>query len=308
MATFSTDLSRRPAVQAACAVALAYLDDARAAASLLADGSDRKALHAFRVAIRRLRVTVRAYPGLHEGVPKKQRRRLRKLARATNAARDAEVQIEWFNERSPRFTVTERASLASLRARLRARRRAELARTREHLARSFGKLERKLRRRLEALQASAGTHEAVFGAVAGATLVQYAGELDMQLAQVAQQAEPDQLHATRIAAKRLRYLLEPLEASLPRGGPLVKRLKELQDLFGALTDAHELDVVLQQAGSAVTAAANVLHAEVGESLKTLQAEWTAGGGGPALQREIGTATRGLHPQAATPRSLRQPAP
>src|SRR6267143_515138 len=123
MATFPGELRDRPAVQGACAVALAYLDDARAAAALIAGGSDREALHAFRVAIRRLRVTVRAYPGLHEGVSRKQRRRLRKLVRATNPARDAEVQLAWLRDRSRRFTPAERTALGPVRARLRDRRR-----------------------------------------------------------------------------------------------------------------------------------------------------------------------------------------
>jgi CHAD domain-containing protein len=308
MATFTTDLPQRPAVQGACAVALAYLDDARAAATRLADGSDKTALHEFRVAIRRLRVTVRAYPGLHEGIPKKQRRRLRKVARATNAARDAEVQLAWFNERSARFSAAERAAVARVRARLRARRRAELARTREALGRSFAKLARRLRRRLTTLESDAGPHAALFGAVAGATLVHYAGELDLHITDVATHAaEPDQMHASRIAAKRVRYLLEPLEPSLAGAGALVKRLKRLQDLFGALTDAHELDVVLKKEGATVDAVVQVLQTEVAESLSLLQREWAETG--PMLQREIGTAAGRLAggPGSATPRSLRQPA-
>ena len=138
MAEFTSELLDRPAVQGACAVALAYLDDATAAALRLGDGSDREALHAFRVAIRRLRVTVRAYPGIHESVPRKQRRRLRELARATNAARNAEVQIAWFNERSARFTPAQRAALAPFRARLRARGNAEAAQERQKPQSRFG--------------------------------------------------------------------------------------------------------------------------------------------------------------------------
>ncbi|HXO86011.1 MAG TPA: CHAD domain-containing protein [Gemmatimonadales bacterium] len=285
MADFSADLLERPAVQGACAVALAYLDDATAAAGRLSNGSDREALHAFRVAIRRLRVTVRAYPGIHESVPKKQRRRLRKLARATNPARDAEVQIEWFNERSARFTPAQRAALAPFRARLRARRRSELAHAQEKLQRWFGKLERKLRRRLAALQSNAGPHEAPFRAVAAATLVRYVGELEARLAEITQSTDAAQLHDTRIAAKRVRYLLEPLEPGLPDGTPFLDRLKQLQDLFGTLTDAHELDVTLQDEGPAVAAAAGVLHAEAASSFDQI---------------------RRLRPVMKTPRSLQQP--
>ena len=303
MAEFTADLLDRPAVQGACAVALAYLDDATAAAVRLGDGSDREALHAFRVAIRRLRVTVRAYPGIHESVPRKQRRRLRKLARATNAARDAEVQIGWFRERSARFTPAQRAALAPFRARLRSRRRSELAHAQQKLQRWFGKLERKLRRRLAALQVDAGPHEAPFRAVAAATLVQYAGELEARLAKVTQSTDADQLHATRIAAKRVRYLLEPVEPGLPDGAPLIERLKRLQDLFGTLTDAHELDVALQDEGGAVSAATGVLHAEVARAFDQLRDQH---GAAASLERDVAAAARRLLPVAKTPRSLQQP--
>jgi CHAD domain-containing protein len=302
MAEFTSELLDRPAVQGACAVALAYLDDATAAAARLGDGSDREALHAFRVAIRRLRVTVRAYPGIHETVPRKQRRRLRKLARATNAARNAEVQLEWFNERSARFTAAQRAALAPFRARLRARRRSELTQAQQKLQRWFGKLERKLRRCLAALQAAAGLHEAPFRAVAAATLVQYAGELDARLAKVTQSTDAEQLHATRIAAKRVRYLLEPLEPGLPDGTPLLERLKQLQDLFGALTDAHELEEALQNEGAAVTVATGVLHAEVANSFDRLRDH----GAAASLERDVAAAAGRLRPVAKTPRSLEQP--
>lgn len=308
MAEFTVDLLDRPAVKGACAVALAYLDDASAAAVRLGDGSDREALHAFRVAIRRLRVTVRAYPGIHESVPKKQRRRLRKLARATNAARDAEVQIEWFNERSARFTPAQRAALAPFRARLRARRRSELAHAQQKLQRWFGKLERKLRRRLAALQVVAGPHEAPFRAVAAATLVQYAGELEARLAEATQSTDADQLHATRIAAKRVRYLLEPLEPGLPDGGPLMERLKQLQDLFGALTDAHELEVTFQREGAAVAAAAGMLRDDVTAVFDEFRNRWSPTGFG--LDRDVEAAVRRLRPTAKAarpPRSLQQPA-
>lgn len=319
MAEFTADLLDRPAVKGACAVALAYLDDASAAAVRFGDGSDREALHAFRVAIRRLRVTVRAYPGIHESVPKKQRRRLRNLARATNAARDAEVQIEWFNERSARFTPAQRAALAPFRARLRARRRSEIAHAQQKLQRWFGNLERKLRHRLTALQVDAGPHEAPFRAIAAATLVQYAGELEARLAEATQSTDADQLHATRIAAKRLRYLLEPLEPGLrdgagaggaggAGGAPLMERLKQLQDLFGALTDAHELEVTFQREGAAVAAAAGVLHDEVTTVFDEFRNRWSPTGFG--LERDVEAAVRRLRPTAKAarpPRSLQQPA-
>jgi CHAD domain-containing protein len=293
MADFSRELLDRPAVPAASTVALAYLDDAVAAATRLSDRTDTEALHDFRVAIRRLRVTVRAYPGLHERVSRRRRRRLRRLVRATNPARDAEVQLAWFVERSPRFTPAERAGLGPLRARLRARRRRVMAAAREELQERFEKLERKLRHRLTAVRSDAASHEAPFRAVAGATLARHASDLARRLSEASPSADPAELHATRIAAKRLRYLLEPVQSGLADGATLVRRLKDLQDLFGALTDAHELEVVLREAGAGAAPAANLLQAEVAALFIRLQDEWSRAG--PDLERQIGAAARQLRP-------------
>ena len=300
MADFERELLDRPAVLATSTVALAYLDDAVAAAGRLGDRTDAEALHDFRVAIRRLRVAVRAYPGLHESIPRKQRRRLRKVARATNPGREAEVQLAWFRDHSQAFTPAERRALAPLRARLRGRRRRVIAETRGGLEERFEKLERKLRRRLTALRSDAGAHEAPFRAVAAATLVQHTTDLARRLKGAATSAAPAELHATRIAAKRLRYLLEPVQSGLPNGTALVQRLRDLQDLFGALTDAHELDLVLREAGAAAAPAASLLQTEVASLLGKLRDQWSESGSD--LERQIGAVARRLQPAKTAPRA------
>lgn len=302
MANFTAELLDRPAVAAASTVALAYLDDAVAAAERLGDRSDSEALHDFRVAIRRLRLTVRAYPGVHEAIPKKHRGRLRKLARATNAARDAEVQVAWFTSHANRFTAAERAALGPLRARLRARRRKELAATEQKLRQRFVKIERKLRRRLAALREDAGAHEPSFRAVAAATLVQHARELRARLSKTSPSSAAEELHATRIAAKRLRYLMEPVEPGLPTGNRLTLRLKDLQDLFGELTDAHELEPVLQDGNDGKAAAAKLLRGEVAAHFRRLQEEWATAGAD--LERDVQAAAQQLRPLARAPQAPR----
>ena len=304
MATFTAELLDRPAVAAASTVALAYLDDAVAAGERLGDRRDSEALHDFRVAIRRLRLTVRAYPGVHEAIPKKHRGRLRKLARATNAARDAEVQVAWFTSHANRFTATERAALGPLRARLRARRRKELAATQQKLRQRFARIERKLRRRLSALRDDAGAHEPPFRAVAAATLVQHARELRARLGETSSSSAAAELHATRIAAKRLRYLMEPVEPGLPNWNRLTLRLKDLQDLFGELTDAHELEPVLQDGNDGKAAAAKVLRGEVAAQFRRLQEEWSTAGAD--LERDVQAAAQQLRPLPRAPRAQQAP--
>lgn len=96
-------LDTSPAV-AARGIALEYLAAAQAARQRLREHADNAALHDFRVALRRLRSTIRLYRlWLDDRVlPRKLCRRLKRLARATNAARDAEVGLAWV-KRQRRF-------------------------------------------------------------------------------------------------------------------------------------------------------------------------------------------------------------
>jgi CYTH domain-containing protein len=50
--------------------------------------------------------------------------------------------------------------------------------------------------------------------------------------------DDDHLHRARIAAKRLRYLLEPLAGALGQAPPALESLKRVQDLLGSVHDAH----------------------------------------------------------------------
>ena len=284
-----------PALHSASAIALGYLDDAVVAAARLRGKAAPDALHDFRVALRRLRVTVRSYVDLKDRVPKNQRRRLRKLARATNRARDAEVQLAWFTAHAPRFTVAQRKATSRVRARLRAHRRAELARMRARLDGSFATLEHKLRRRLVAIRDEPPSGRATpFRAVVAATLVRSAADLDSRLRAIARgvPTSPRAMHATRIAAKRLRYTLEPVARQVIDGPSLLGRLKQLQDRFGALTDAHELDEVLRADQAAGAAMGELLEAEAAESMAALQAHLKESS---EFHKQIAAAVRLLRP-------------
>jgi CHAD domain-containing protein len=303
MADFPTELLDLPATRAAAAVALAYLDDAAAAAARLSHDVEPEALHDFRVAIRRLRVTLRGYPRLGERLSTKQRRRLRKLARLSNPARDTEVQIAWFRERTTQFTRGERAALGRLRARLGARRRRELASIQRTLQRWFAKLERKLRRRLREM--SSGQHDAPFRAAAAATLAQQATELSSRLRDALPAASAADLHMTRIAAKRLRYLLEPIATAVTGGKVTVQRLKALQEILGELTDGHELATALDEEdrGSVTHTALQILRGEAEAAFAKLRQDWSEAG--PELKRQIGAIVQQLRPAAKAPPSMRQ---
>ncbi len=84
------------------------------------------------------------------------------------------------------------------------------------------------------------TPEQRFGTIASATLLEQARRLDRLIATV-DGPDDDAVHQARIAAKRLRYQLEPVAEVLAGGADLVRRLRQLQDLLGELYDLVELE-------------------------------------------------------------------
>ena len=60
--------------------------------------------------------------------------------------------------------------------------------------------------------------------------------------------------ARGIAAKRLRYLIEPLRDLTPSAAPLLDSLKALQETSGRLHDAHVLGALLRQQAEVAAAA------------------------------------------------------
>jgi hypothetical protein len=115
------------------------------------------------------------------------------------------------------------------------------------VSRRFRKLESRLRPRLltfelEVSSASA-TIQPPFGEVAAELIRQYAHELCDSLGSVRHVTNQSEAHATRIRAKRLRYLMEPLSPRLPRLKGYLKRLKALQNALGTL---HDMQVMIQE--------------------------------------------------------------
>jgi CHAD domain-containing protein len=245
------DLVSRPAATAAAVVGLAHLDEARASAGRLEDLEDAEALHDFRVALRRLRTLLRGFRlELGDLVPKKLQRRLRDLTRATTAARDAEVQLAWV--RAHRGEVGRRPGLAWFVARLADRRDRAYADVRDHVVPAFRQLERRVRRALNHAAAPAGPTGPLFGTAAARSIRDQATALEQELAAARAPRDADAIHGARIAAKRLRYLLESLAGEGAPAAALVDRLKTLQDLLG---DLHDLQVLSEELGDAVADAA-----------------------------------------------------
>ena len=236
-------------------LALAQLDAAAKAYTRVADRDDAEALHDFRVALRRLRSLLRAYAPWYDPVPKNLRKRLRRLARATNAARDAEVQIEWLRRTPPRLKAGAQFGLAWLLARLAERQRTAHRAVRKVVRKEFAAIEPRLRAALHARKHgrdAVACEGVTFAQVTDERLSSYCAELAADLAGIGSVADRDEIHAARISGKRLRYLLEPLRGSVTGAAAQVNTMKAFQDRFGDLNDrfvtAREIAQAVEIAG------------------------------------------------------------
>ena len=236
------DLLERPAGEAARRIALAEVARAEQARLALGRDEDPEALHDLRVALRRLRSDLRAFrPELGDAVGRKLRRRVRRLAAATNPGRDAEVGAALLAQLADGAEGSERRAAAVLVGRLSDRREQVYRQVREQRLGELDGLIARLREtlgswRVEIRLDGETEPERPFRAALGAQLARHADALLAALDQARETPEPFRIHRVRIAAKQLRYLLEPVAPRLPAARAVVARLRHLQDLLGAAND------------------------------------------------------------------------
>ena len=243
MQPFDSSILDEPAPRGARLIALALLDDLVAERERLATSRDIEALHDFRVALRRLRSWLSALrPVLTGSVSRGIRRRLRRIAKASNAGRDAEVFLEWLHSVEGQLPGRKRSSAQWLIERFERQQREAEASLDELLHRDFVRVHDRLRTKLEAYRVETHVHAGPRDPTLAATLAGLIGaqaeRLQDRLGRVRSVDEEREVHRARISGKRLRYLLEPVSAHLENGAPLVERLKVLQDSLGDVHDAH----------------------------------------------------------------------
>jgi CHAD domain-containing protein len=234
----------RPPAEGVRTVLLTLLAEARTCADALASGSDPEGLHDFRVSVRRLRSTLRAWrEPLGKGVRDKDLKRLRRVARTTGEARDDEVLLGWLAGIAEGLPPAQRAAAEWMAERVAART------SRRHLDRSAGRFREaacSLARRLGRARPPPST--GTFAAAVARRIRHQAATVLACLSRVEKVDDAPLAHRARIAGKRLRYLLEPLRgAACPAAGPAVDELKGLQDLLGELNDAHLAAAALREA-------------------------------------------------------------
>jgi CHAD domain-containing protein/CYTH domain-containing protein len=242
-------------------LALVHLEEAAAARTRLASSSDTEALHDYRVALRRLRSCLRAYrKPLRSSVSRKKLRQLRRLARGTNRSRDLEVHLAWLGEQRDRIGEAEQPGAAWILDRLTAaKRRAweDMLRRDEVL---FPKVHDRLLVRLSAFRATirldTDQSRRSTAAVAARCVRAASKRMKSRLLAIHGYSSAAEIHRARIAAKRLRYLLEPFADGITGGDAVIDRLKTLQDDLGDVHDAHVFEAELRKSLSEAEGAAS----------------------------------------------------
>lgn len=207
-----------------------------------AQAGDMQSVHQARVATRRLR---EALPVLRASVSTRSlgrvRRQVRRMTRALGPVRELDVALHHLDELAVRHVVSPRA-IARVRQAVAHER---LKRRREMLAEiTPGKVE-KLRQRLGRVHSDADAPEA---AAALEEVTQQVTRRTRHLSAAIDRAGglylPDRLHAVRVAAKKLRYVLEiDRELRRSRTTSRILQLKRLQDLLG---DMHDLEILIDR--------------------------------------------------------------
>ena len=232
-----------PAGEGARRIALTHLETARGARCQVATSGNPEALHDYRVALRRLRSCLRSYrQELRSTVSRKSRRRLDRLARATNQSRDLEVHLDWLAAQEATAGDSEQPGIAWLAARLQEEQRREREEMLALNQRLFANLHKRLHRQLEhypiTVRLDAPVETTITATATAGHVERAARRLERRLGRITGESAEEEIHRARIAAKHLRYLLEPFAADLPGVEAIIERIKGLQDAFGDVHDAH----------------------------------------------------------------------
>jgi CHAD domain-containing protein len=224
-------------------VALALLASTVAARVRLDDPDDRTALHDFRVALRRLRTWLRAYkPHLEGSIRTKHWRRLRDISQMAGVCRDNEVHVAWIRDVEESLKTRERPGGEWLLHQVAERQRDTDAEFRSVLDDKFGRTTESIGEDLAVYDRRTDLRDPVpsrkFSAAAAPLILSQATALGERLAGIETIQDQAVAHSARIAAKRLRYLLEPIAVGVEGAPALVKRLRHLQDTIGEMHDVH----------------------------------------------------------------------
>jgi len=238
----STELLGKPAPHAVRLIAVARLAEVSSTYERLWAG-DEEDVHDLRVALRRLRSWLRAFrPELDDTLRRKSRRRLSGLATVTGSARDAEVALEWIASQTD-LTPRERPGARYITERLQRDLEAARRTVRDALEGDLPKLLTSLSGQLgtywqrQSLEEPSAPNDML--TVTRDVLQQHAERFAKAIERIESPTDVVAAHRARIAAKRLRYLLETLNGDSDTAA-IVARLTELQEVLGVVHDSHRV--------------------------------------------------------------------
>ncbi len=285
----------REAFDGVRALALDWIDRlSMANARLHEQPEDAEALHQARVAITRLRATLRIYrSALAPGLGKQAKRELRSLNRALGGVRDLDVRLSWLREQEEKFSDLAREGAALLVHAAERKRASRLRRVAPALSRHFSARVDDWRHSLTHYHVARTVGEPVRVQPLSALVVQQlhhaVHQLERSIQQAARGRTQDELHEARIAFKRVRALLVPWLDHVPEGRPLYAILTDAQDTLGDMRDTHLLaraaeDASLRQPGNEESLAAVAEHFEQLSNAKRakFEAAWIEQDGVAAL--------------------------
>lgn len=244
-----------PAEVGATKIVFKLLNDASTACERLSKPDDEEALHDFRVSVRRLRTFLKSYqPYLATRPTRKAGKRLAGLMKRTNTGRDDQVHVQWLREQlaRQRISKTERAGVEMMLREIEQKPEQINGDTINKIADHFRTIRDNLRMQFDPrLQTSRLNERSMIRDFASATGHLIRGEnekLTGRLAQIRSIHDQEAAHQARLAAKRVRYLIEPVRKQVPTGTETVRQLKGLQDLLGQM---HDLDVLESTIGTVI---------------------------------------------------------
>lgn len=245
------DLLDRPAAETARVLAAHHLSAAGTARRRLGSPEDSEALHDLRVAIRRLRGVLQDWRRqTSDTIPGRHLRQLRRLTRATSPSRDAEVRLELVQRYAAELPASSAPGLGWLRSHLagthqQAARQAAAA-VNEAMLAVEGDLAARLERYRVELDLRRYRPQPGTPAVLASLIDEAVTRVERRLALVQTRGDDQPAHRARIAAKRLRYLLEPFRRELPQARGIIAVLVALQDALGEHRDAAGLASAIDQ--------------------------------------------------------------
>ena len=230
-----------PAPEGVRWLALARLHHLVAARQRLDDPDDINALHDFRVALRRFRSLLRTYREiLDSSITPKIRHRLGRLATAAGSSRDIEVSLNWLHEQV-KPGPSNAAGIKWVEAELERDRIKGDRRLQHAVERNCDPVVEQLQRALHSSREAAVV--VPLRIVTARALLTQANAVQETLEQARAAGDPQRMHQVRIAAKRLRYALEPLvdERVAPAGirqtaRAEIAQLELMQQALGDLND------------------------------------------------------------------------